>query len=1176
MLGTVAKILSEKWQRLLPAGSARRSKFTAHSALGRGRLLRAEPLEPRLVLSAPGLVEVGAQPVGPLTGKIVYTSAGHGWQWNNTLNRFATDRGDNNEIVEDFGNQDQLTYYADYLLRAGATVVPMRPIGRQINEVVLDNDSPSVTYTGSWSNSTSGARWYDEDYGAVADSVRYRFANVNGSSETATATYTPNIPQSGFYPVYTWVSHGSNRTSQLYKINYSGGQTEIRVDHRMVGNGWVYLGTYHFDAGSSAANGSVQISNFSTAGGSVVIADAIRFGNGMGDVPSGPGGIGTGSVSGYPREDENSLHWLWRGVGLGVTPSSVLGTSNVSAPANMAEHMNANTNPFGTSVYIGFHSNATTGDPNTATARGAIGLMTTDASLRTPNQQSLATFTARQINVDMRALDGNFEHNWSTRTNYVGSNQNFGEINKNRFTNSSGVVEMDATIIETAFHDTTVDAQLMRDPRVRDQLARSTYEATLEYFNNFGGVATTTTLPSAPNNVRAVSNAEGAVTVSWAAGPTGVYGHAATGFRIYASVNGYGFDGGTFVAGGGTNSATLTGYDPTLPYYFKVVAENAGGQSLASEVITVLPSGGEKQVLIVNGFDRNDRTQNFRYPYAFTSDGLVDRVWSRYNNSFDYVVQVHSAIHAARPGVHVASTSNEAVISGAVNLTDYEAVIWILGNESTANSTFNATEQSKVTQFITGGGHFFVTGSEIAWDLDQQNNGRAFFENTLKGNYVGDSANTYTVSTAAGGIFAGIPNLTFSNGAQFSNLTSQMYNVSSADRISPQAGAVTAMSYVGGTGGGAAIQVTGVGGSGNIVMFGFPFETITSANLRRDVMERVLDFFQVTVGNPVTIEYILDNDNLAPTYTESGTWSLSANVGYNGGTYKFASVGNPSQATWSTFVPIAGQAEVFVIYATGVGRPTNATYTVDTGNGSANASVNQTINDLQWVSLGTFDFAAGTRSVTLNAQTSSGGSFAIADAVRIVLTGERTDVGDFNSDGVVDSKDYLVWLQNTGTASGATLQMGDGNFDGRVDRADLAIWQAQFGLIGPPPSGGAGSVAAFAASEPALGDTFAETKTEGGWWPAVGPHFGENRGRSKSAPLDRNQEQEPSRQRRAMLLPSLDFPPAAHQIPDRESEEPIRGKARDGAFEELGDFLGLHFSRIRDGIAQKRESVAQD
>ncbi|MFM9010118.1 MAG: hypothetical protein ACKON8_04400 [Planctomycetota bacterium] len=107
--------------------------------------LRLESLEPRLAMSAAqGLVAVGSQPQGTLAGKIVYTSAGHGWQWSDVLNRYATDRGNLLSIVEDFGNQDQLTSYADYLVRAGATVVPMRPVGRQPNEVVVDNDSADV------------------------------------------------------------------------------------------------------------------------------------------------------------------------------------------------------------------------------------------------------------------------------------------------------------------------------------------------------------------------------------------------------------------------------------------------------------------------------------------------------------------------------------------------------------------------------------------------------------------------------------------------------------------------------------------------------------------------------------------------------------------------------------------------------------------------------------------------------------------------------------------------------------------------------------------------------------------------------------------------------------------------------------------------------------------------
>src|SRR5262249_42665498 len=150
------------------------------------RRLALETLEPRLALAAAGLVPVGSQPDGALSGKIVFTSPGHGWDYNATLAAYAPDRGDSKEVVAGIGNQDQMTLYADYLLRAGATVVPMRPVGRQTNEVVLDNDSPGVTFAGSWSNSAN-AQYYDEDYGASPEAVPYKFASTTTGAETATA-----------------------------------------------------------------------------------------------------------------------------------------------------------------------------------------------------------------------------------------------------------------------------------------------------------------------------------------------------------------------------------------------------------------------------------------------------------------------------------------------------------------------------------------------------------------------------------------------------------------------------------------------------------------------------------------------------------------------------------------------------------------------------------------------------------------------------------------------------------------------------------------------------------------------------------------------------------------------------------------------------------------------------
>ena len=111
---------------------------------------------------------------------------------------------------------------------------------------------------------------------------------------------------------------------------------------------------------------------------------------------------------------------------------------------------------------------------------------------------------------------------------------------------------------------------------------------------------------------------------------------------------------------------------------------------------------GTNSILIVDGFDRADRSLNVRYPYAFTGDGLVDRIWPRLVNSFDYTVQVGEAIEAYDIPLGFDAAQNEAIVAGTIDLDDYDTVIWILGEESTDDSTFDATEQTLVEQFIAG------------------------------------------------------------------------------------------------------------------------------------------------------------------------------------------------------------------------------------------------------------------------------------------------------------------------------------------------------------------------------------------------------------------------------------------------------------------------------------------
>jgi hypothetical protein len=184
----------------------------------------------------------------------------------------------------------------------------------------------------------------------------------------------------------------------------------------------------------------------------------------------------------------------------------------------------------------------------------------------------------------------------------------------------------------------------------------------------------------------------------------------------------------------------------------------------------------------------------------------------------------------------VESTSNEVIVSSAVDLVKYRTIIWILGEESTKDHTFDATEQAKVEQFIAGGGNLLVSGSEIGWDLDHKDQGRSFFRNTLGAKYVTDDADTYQVTGASGSIFADLPRLTIDNGTRF-------YDVDFPDVIAAESGSQVALNYSNGAGA-AGLQVKGTGGRGSIVFLGFPFETITAATERAALMHRVLEFFR--------------------------------------------------------------------------------------------------------------------------------------------------------------------------------------------------------------------------------------------------------------------------------------------------------------------------------------------
>jgi hypothetical protein len=130
------------------------------------------------------------------------------------------------------------------------------------------------------------------------------------------------------------------------------------------------------------------------------------------------------------------------------------------------------------------------------------------------------------------------------------------------------------------------------------------------------------------------------------------------------------------------------------------------------------------------------------------------------------------------------------------------------------------------------------------------------------------------------------------------------------------------------------------------------------------------------------MEQIVDNDYGSPDYTETGTWYTSGGTGYNGGTYRWANDGQSNTATWDLNLPASGSWTVSVIYVSGANRCTSTKYVVQTSSGPQTVYIDQTQNNLSWVTLGTWNFDFGGGSLQIDAAGSSGGSVVISDAVR--------------------------------------------------------------------------------------------------------------------------------------------------------------------------------------------------
>ncbi len=764
---------------------------------------------------------------GFLSGKAIYGSQCHGWIWYDSLDRFSTQRGNVHDTVEDIHNPEGMNQYLfRYLENAGAAVFSARERDHNPNMAIADNDGEG--YSESGEGFTDGPAGFQDngvwDYGddPFGAGTTRQFPSDGG----AVASWVPSVPDDGQYAIYvSWDSDAGNASAAHYRIIHNGGTIDRWFDQRVHGSTWQYVETLFLPKGIGGLE--VQLVGDSEEAGTSLSADAVRIGGGMGDVQR------HGGTTGRSRHDEGAiLYNQFNGA-----PPSVYdpwGDGDGSDPSTRSRWA-AWEHPTGEdALYLSWHSNAFDG-----TARGTVTyIYEGDSGPAVTGSYELASHIQDEL---LSSILGLWADDWYDRG--IGRAA-FSEVSP--YHND----EMPAALVELAFHDNEEDAGYLKEPAFRRDMSRAMYRGIVQYFAERDG-QTPEYLPEPPDHLSIRHNSAGELAVSWAPGPTDApFGDPATSYRVYTSSDGRSWNNGADT----TDTQMVLEAAAGDMVFVRVSAVNAGGESFPTETIGArLSPDGWAPVLLVSAFDRL-QASNLVWESIGGSLGDVVRMPLERVNPFD--ASVASGISVTEAGWFFDSVSDEQLES--VDLEDYSLVIWVAGEESTADETFDADQQVQIRAFVEGGGAVWASGAEIGWDLDYRGDADdiAFANEVLGIGMDADDSNTSDVDGL--GVLAGLL-------LDFGEDNGAPYPVEYPDVLSSEHDVIAA--YASG-------ETAAVLGE-RVAVFGFPFECIGDATVRNEVATRLLPLLVPDYTPPDLDETPADDgggdDSGEPEEPDSGT-----------------------------------------------------------------------------------------------------------------------------------------------------------------------------------------------------------------------------------------------------------------------------------------------------------------
>ena len=806
----------------------------------------------------------------------------HGRFYRNKRNQWEWQRPYLFTTAEDLLTQSiVLPYLYPMLENAGAYIINLRERDKQTECIIVDNDTPNsashyleeTSSNQSWSTISAGNAFAMPNL-PIEDNINpFKLGTARSIVSTAdienlaTAKWIPKFPKTDEYAVYVSYSSLPNSTDQaIYTVKHLGGESKVAVNQRIGGNTWVYIGTYKFREGVDESQG-VELSNYS-ATESIITADAVRFGGGMG---KNMRGNSTSNLPAYLEAARYYCQWAGLPTELYNTEKSendyvddlrcrsnfinYLAGGSVYAPDTCGLHV-----PIELSLAV--HTDA--GIKPDHSVFGTLSISTNHIEKKLEQLQSgisrmashdFAQLLAKNLTSDLSATLG---IEWSRRETW---NRNYSETR---------VPLIPSAIIELLSHQNFTDMRYAHDPHVKFAIARSLYKSILQYVNYQHGITDYQVQPLPVNTFAAqFIDEKGCVRLTWE--PTiDILEPSAqpTGYVVYTRKGARDFDNGVFVH---TNEYEVN-IESDEQYSFKVVAVNDGGSSFPSETLAVYHSStpNAPEVLIVNGFTRLsgpalimqgdslgfDLNEDAGVPYLYNSSycgpqicfdtlyagkegpgalGFSSEEWIGQEiagNTFDFPSEHGYAMHGMP--VSYASCSRDAVEKGNILLNDFAVVDLILGAQRDvphnikSAKTFSPNLCDRLSTYLYNGGALFVSGNHLGADMTSPEE-QTFLNEQLKLQFVGKE-NVDSIGCLTG-LNLQIP--------LYNAHSSIHYPVVRPDALAPtHPEAFTAFIYPNGVSAGIAYP----GSDYRVISLGVPFECISDKEIQRTSMHAILQF----------------------------------------------------------------------------------------------------------------------------------------------------------------------------------------------------------------------------------------------------------------------------------------------------------------------------------------------